>query len=63
MAKKNKYAGGFSKGVVASYPFKSYTKSDVGVGGYIGSSARTKHRDEIVEKMLRATGLEDWGIA
>jgi len=63
MAKKNNYAGGFSKGVVESYPFKRYTAADVGVGGYIGSSSRTKRRDKIVEEMLRETGLKDWGIA
>jgi hypothetical protein len=65
MAKKieNVYVGGLSDKVVNSYRFKKYTEGPFGVHGYLGSSLRTKRRDEIVEKELQNVGLGAEGIA
>lgn len=57
-----KYQGGFSKEVYGTTTFMRHISGSM-VGGYIGASNRTKKRDAILEKVLRATGLGNDGIA
>jgi hypothetical protein len=57
-----KFNGGFSKEITQNRSFIDYTGSSHGPFGYVGASYRTKVKDRILEKLLRATGLGDDGV-